>query len=178
MHCQKAFFLKHVLRESSAIKYALTSAASICHCWKNGRYFYKTRLATLCERHAIHKFCCVLVSTFGVYDTWLKKYYNTNKEVNNGKCVKAAKGFGKFQATFQHHFGNFGFVKIDLGENTCCSYQRCNWRKRTCIFGLVTEKRRVWTFIFLRPRTYRDREQRTFCTPVSQAWLLSSLGPA
>jgi len=47
MHCYKVFFLKNVIREFRAIKYALTNAAQICHCWKNGRYFCKAHLATL-----------------------------------------------------------------------------------------------------------------------------------
>ena len=44
---KKAFFKKNNIRESSAFKYALTIAVYICHCWQNGRYFYKTHLATL-----------------------------------------------------------------------------------------------------------------------------------
>ena len=46
---KKSFFSKNVIRESRATKYALTNydTAWICHCWKNGRYFYKMHLATL-----------------------------------------------------------------------------------------------------------------------------------
>jgi len=45
MQYQKRVLFKIFIRESSAIKYALTNAAQICHCWKSGRYFYKTHLA-------------------------------------------------------------------------------------------------------------------------------------
>jgi len=47
MHCQKSVLFNNFIRECSAIKYVLTNAAQICDCWKNGRYFYKTYLATI-----------------------------------------------------------------------------------------------------------------------------------
>jgi len=48
MHCQKAVILKKCYsRIQCRIKYALTNAAYIYHCWQNGRDFYKTHLATL-----------------------------------------------------------------------------------------------------------------------------------
>ena len=47
MHCRKSVLFKNFIPESSAIKYALTNAAWICHCWKNGRYFYIAHLVTL-----------------------------------------------------------------------------------------------------------------------------------
>jgi len=41
-------FFQNTLFENP-VPYALTNydTAWICHCWKNGRYFYKTHLATL-----------------------------------------------------------------------------------------------------------------------------------
>jgi len=47
MNCHKNVLVNNLIREFSVIKHALTYAAQICHCWKNGRYFYKTQLATL-----------------------------------------------------------------------------------------------------------------------------------
>jgi len=55
MHYQKSVLSKYLIQESSATKCALTNAAKICHCCQNGRYFYKTQLATLCIAHVERK---------------------------------------------------------------------------------------------------------------------------
>jgi len=41
MHRQKSVLFKNVIQESTAIKYARTNAAYICHSQQNGRYFCK-----------------------------------------------------------------------------------------------------------------------------------------